>query len=364
MFSPTFQITPAMSKALMAIEANRQAIDDLPIDVSVLAGLRKTARLLTTHYSTQIEGNRLTSSQVEAALGGERFPGRERDEEEVRNYYKALEFVEAIAGSSQTVSEQDLMRVHGMVFNGQDKPTPYRDGQNVIRDGVSGGIVYMPPEAKDVPRLMAEMFEWLNESLRESELPVPLIAAIAHYQYATIHPYFDGNGRTARLLTTMILHMTGYGLKGIYSLEEYYARELPAYYNALDTGPSHNYYMGRADAEITGFVEYFCAGMADAFTSVRAQATKAAERDGRDESKRLRSLDPKQRQALEAFKDQRVATASQIAEHLGLSPRTVSTLCRQWVQEGFLALHNPSRKIRSYKLGDAFEALIVDPSGS
>jgi Fic family protein len=75
---------------------------------------------------------------------------------------------------------------------------------------------------------------------------VPIEAGIAHYQYATIHPYYDGNGRTARLLTTLILHLGTYDLKGLYALEEYYARNLKAYYEALTVGPSHNYYMGRA----------------------------------------------------------------------------------------------------------------------
>ena len=82
-----------------------------------------------------------------------------------------------------------------------------------------------------------------NDAITEGEIPIPIIAAIAHYQFATIHPYYGGNGRTARILTTLILHMNGYALKGIYALEEYYAVNLPAYYNALTVVDSHNYYM-------------------------------------------------------------------------------------------------------------------------
>ena len=79
----------------------------------------------------------------------------------------------------------------------------------------------MPPEAKAVPGLMSELVKWINQQLYEGDLPVPVIAALAHYQFATIHPYYDGNGRTARLLANLILHKAGYGLKGIYSLDEY-----------------------------------------------------------------------------------------------------------------------------------------------
>jgi len=139
------------------------------------------------------------------------------------------------------------------------KPTPYRDGQNVIRDSRSRGIVYMPPEAKDVPLLMKAMVLWIASSERDL-LPCPIRAGIAHYQFATIHPYYDGNGRTARLVTTLILHLGGYDLKGLYSLEEYYARSLNRYYDALTIGPSHNYYEGRAKADITTWAEYFCEG--------------------------------------------------------------------------------------------------------
>ena len=65
----------------------------------------------------------------------------------------------------------------------------------------------MPPEASDVPALMKSLVEWVNSS---AEIPLPLQAAIAHYQFATIHPYYDGNGRTARLFTTWILHLGGF----------------------------------------------------------------------------------------------------------------------------------------------------------
>jgi Fic family protein len=359
MFEPVYTITPSVTKALMEVEASRQAVIDLPINVEVLASLRETARLATTHYSTQIEGNRLTLAQVEEAIAGAHFPGRDRDEAEVRNYYRALAHVETLAREQREITEDDLQRLHGLVMRGRPTPSPYRDGQNVIRDSVSGGIVYLPPEAHDVRGLMAELIAWINHELASRELPAPIVAAIAHYQYATIHPYYDGNGRTARLLTTLILHRTGYGLKGIYSLEEHYVGNLRGYYDSLAVGPSHNYYLGRAEAEITGFVDYFCRSMADAFAAVRLQAARAVARDSRDVSPLLRQLDPRQRRLLELYRDRGIATGADIAAHLGLSRRTVADLCRQWVAEGFLDLQNESRKGRSYRLSPAYERLIA-----
>lgn len=347
----------------MSIEADRQTIMGLPIDIEMLTSLRETARLTATHYSTQIEGNRLTQAQVEETLAGARFPGRERDAAEVRNYYRAIEEVDRLAQRPAALTEADVRCLHGLVLNGRLSPTPYRDGQNVIRDSLSGNIVYLPPEASDVPGLMADLLAWVNAELERADLPVPLVAALAHYQFATVHPYYDGNGRTARLLTTLLLHRTGYGLKGIYSLEEYYARNLTGYYEALSVGDSHNYYFGRSESDVTGFISYFCAGMAEAFAAVRVQAAVAARRGAADDSLRLRQLDPRQRRLLDLFRRQETATAAQMAWHLGLSPRTVVALCRGWLVEGFLALSDASRKGRSYQLGAEYERLVITGGG-
>src|SRR5262245_292776 len=158
MFEPQFRITGKVAKALMAIEADRQVVATLPLTAPMLDSLRRTARLLSTHFSTQIEGNRLSAAQVQHAVEGEgNFPGRERDEAEVRHYFAALEYVERIGWTKAKLTENEIRTIHGLVVTGRRKTTPYRDGQNVIRDARSGRIVYLPPEAKDVPRLMAEL---------------------------------------------------------------------------------------------------------------------------------------------------------------------------------------------------------------
>ncbi|MEE4378422.1 MAG: Fic family protein [Candidatus Competibacteraceae bacterium] len=359
MFAPKFQITPALSKILMDIEGSRQTVADLPITLQVLASLRDSARLVSTHYSTQIEGNRLTQAQVADVLQGGSFPSRERDEREVRNYYQALDHLDRlIKDASSRIVETDVQRLHGLVMDGKQQPTPHRDGQNVIRDSGTGAIVYMPPEAADVANLMGELIDWNNAEIEKAELPVPIIEAIAHYQFATIHPYYDGNGRTARLLTNLVLHKCGYGLKGIYSLEEYYARDLPAYYRALAIGESHNYYFGRAEADITGWVAYFCAGMADAFAKVRMKAAEAEKTHTQDHSHLLRELDPRQKQVLVLFQESRFVTTRQIAELLGIHTRSALNLCKKWVASGFLIQHGQANKSRQYELAEPWVSLV------
>lgn len=355
-FRPNFQISVETAKALMGIEAARVAIQGLPVTPNLIAALRESARLLSTHYSTQIEGNRLTAAEVAKVIaGGGGFPGRERDEREVRNYYRALDKVQAVAALKRRLKEGDIQILRGLVMTGAAKVSEYRDGQNVIRDGHGGGIVYLPPEAKDVPLLMRELVEWINEATTEEKLPVPVIAALAHYQFATIHPYYDGNGRTARLLTTLILQRSGYGLGGIYSLEEYYARNLADYYAALSVGESHNYYLGRETADVSGFVEYFCAGMAGAFFNIRARAETLGNPPGPQNDALMRDLRPMQRQALGLFAQSRIVTSRELAKYLGLSDRQGRDVCAKWVAAGFLEIENLSKKVRSYRLADEIE---------
>jgi Fic family protein len=237
------------------------------------------------------------------------------------------------------------------------KPTPYRDGQNVIKDSGTGTIVYMPPEAKDVPGLMRNLVSWIKEN---EEIPCPIVAGIAHYQFATIHPYYDGNGRTSRLLTTLILHLGGYDLKGLYSLEEYYAKNLLGYYRAISIGPSHNYYFGRAASDVTPWVEYFTEGMTFAFEKVVAQMIASNEKGEKDHSQVLRTLDPKQRQALELFKAYDVVTAKQIGDLFGFQPRTNAALCKKWVECGFLEIVDYSNKARKYKLAEPYDIIVKE----
>ncbi len=358
-FSPNYQITPQIANALIKIEQIKERIKNLPITPSVLAGLRESAKLYSTHYSTMIEGNRLSQKDVQQVIKeNKQIAGRERDESEVKGYYAAIAEVEKLAIKNNPLVEKQIQKIHALVCaNGSTniRPNPYRDGQNVIKDSLTGRIVYMPPEAKDVPPLMKDLISWINQN--KEEIPCPIIAAIAHYQFATIHPYYDGNGRTARLLTTLVLHTGGYDLKGLYSLEEYYARNLSAYYDAITIGPSHNYYMGRAEADITKWVNYFIIGMLEAFDKVEKHSLVALSKNEIDQSPLLRQLDPKQRKILSLFNQQEIITSNDVALFFNFSTRSARQLTFKWHQEGFLEAVDFSKKARKYKLSPQYKQL-------
>ena len=175
-FEPNYIITTKVMSCLMRIETAKEKVLHLPLTPTVLSSLRETARLYTTHYSTMIEGNRLDPDQIEGILKHEgHFPGRERDEHEVKGYYAALTQVEKSAAQGVKVTEKIIKTLHALVMSeGRTsiRPTNYRDGQNVIRDGRTKAIVYMLPEAKDTAGLMHSMVSWINKN---AELPVPLL---------------------------------------------------------------------------------------------------------------------------------------------------------------------------------------------
>ena len=355
-WQPKYNITSQLARWLMEIESVRVIVAHTPLSPAVEAELRQRARIRATHYSTRIEGNRLTLEQAEQVIQEKRFAiqGRERDVREVRNYWEALLRVEEWAAKGKPLTEDLVRRLHALVeYGNRAKPTPYRDGQNVIRDSISGGIVYLPPEAPDVPGLMASLVDWVNRAQKE-QIPVPLIAGLAHYQFVTIHPYYDGNGRTARLLATFILHLGGYGLNGFFSLEEYHARDLENYYGALSVHPHHNYYEGRAEADLTPWLNYFVGLLADVFRGAKGEALRLKNSPPVPVPEFLRRLDYRARIVLGLFGKHETITTTQVAETLGLSERMARNLRQAWVEQGWLLVADGSRRKRAYKLSEIY----------
>jgi len=347
-----------MTNNLLEIEKIKEGIKNLPINPKLLASLRETAKVSSIHYSTQIEGNRLTQEEVKQIIKHKKVisnTGRIRDEKEIQGYYAALDYIEKLAKTQGEITEDNIKHIHALVSgNGNTKVnnSEYRTGQNVITDSTTGLIVYMPPEAKDVAPLMREFVEWINQT---NDIPIPIKASIIHYQFVTIHPYFDGNGRTARLLTTLALHKAGYDLKGIYSLEEYYAKDLKGYYDAITIGNSHNYYLGRSDADITKWIEYFIKGIALAFRAVYNKAEQ--NQNTKDEIKLLRELDVKQRQILTLFETQKYITSKDISEFFKFSPRNARQVALNWVKSEFLIAVGEGKQ-RKYQLNDKYENIL------
>jgi Fic family protein len=205
-----------------------------PLSASAAARLKDYFDVEWTYHSNAIEGSTLTLRETEVVLhegltvGGKTL----REHLEAINHKHAIDFVEALARETEPLTENNLRQIHALVLKGIDDEEAgrYRRGQVRIT-----GSEFVPPEAMAVPGLMHDFVEWLNGEA-QSLSPVER-AALAHFRLVDIHPFTDGNGRTARLLMNLLLLRDGYPPAVVRREERL------AYYEALDkahageTGP-------------------------------------------------------------------------------------------------------------------------------
>ncbi len=144
-----------------------------------------------------------------------------------------------------------------------------------VYDSETGIPEYIPPEYTDIPGLLDELVEYVNTT---DDHPL-IIAAIVHYQLVTIHPFEDGNGRTARLMSGYILDYHGYGFHGIGSLEEYFAYEPDEYYQSLQMGLPALYYSGRENPPHPEIWILYFLRMVELYSGKVCELSKAAEKD-------------------------------------------------------------------------------------
>lgn len=359
MFEPKYTITPQMAKKMMDIQAANTLVEQLPIPANILAELQKESSIQRVVLSTKIEGTRLDERQLREALQKSRVTS---EEQEVVNLYKAMEYLDQCAARRLPITEDLIKKLHAIirVISGGRRPTisEYRTQQNKVAEERSGALVYLPPEYKDVPILMEDLVAWVNQP-EQQQLPAPIKAGIFMWQFLTIHPYMDGNGRTARALATYILRQHGLWLKGLFILESYYDRHLEGYYKNIQMGLHHNYYFGRNNCDLTPWLSFFIDGLAEVFQEAaelikaRSQSFMVVEPD------LLRKLDNEQKTIFTqlAFKST-VLTTTEIGKLLGLGDRSVRERIKKWISDGFIRPRDEEPiRVRSIILTQEYEEL-------
>src|SRR4030043_33741 len=241
-FNPEFIITPKINNTLVEIERVRGFLDAVKLKDDWISDMQKRALILESHHSTHIEGTALSLEQAQSILEGKKVKGINRDDEkELLNYKKAMDFVSKYLGKNDPVSEGIVRELHKILVKGvrgeNADPGNYRKIQNYVVNSRTREVIYTPPMPLDVPYLMREFAEWINKA--EDVSPV-FVAGIAQYQLVHIHPFIDGNGRAARLLSTLILYKTGYDFKRLFTISEYYDKDRPAYYQAIQSVRQNN----------------------------------------------------------------------------------------------------------------------------
>jgi Fic family protein len=271
---PQFTITDSITAGLTRIERARGFLEAATLSEEWVRQMGDRALVREAHHTTHIEGTHLTLDEAERLWAGEEVPGADPDEaRELLNYRRAFEFVSEYLDTGAPITESLIGEIHKRlvegVRGGQAAPGKYRQVQNYIVNSATGETIYTPPPAHEVPVLMGELVTWLNGE--RSTHPV-IVSGIGQFQLVHIHPFLDGNGRTSRLLSTLCLYRAGYDFKRLFTISEYYDRDRSAFYEAIQD-------VRENDMDMTGWIEYFVAGLATQLAEVKERGQLAIQRD-------------------------------------------------------------------------------------
>ena len=310
-------------KKLIEIAEARAIIEAAKILPQQELKLRRQAIIRMTQSSTAIEGNTLGLNQIEALYANQKIDAPARDIYEVENYLKALKYIDEVVKKKQPISEKVILSIHKLVTNRTlppDKSGVYRKTSIYVVKSIFGHvteIVYTGAEAKSVSSLCVGLIEWVINSEKENINPV-IVAGVVHQELAAIHPFSDGNGRTARALATLVLYQCGYDFRRLFALEDYYNKERPDYYKAINIGKKYE----ERKVDFTPWLEYFVEGFREEIENVKARVKALSRKAAQGSVKEQIFLDPDQLKILDFLDQVNRITAKDVVDILGCPKRT------------------------------------------
>jgi Fic family protein len=276
MLEPKYNITPRLLANIKRIGIIVSDLNNRHFDKLSLVRLEKNARELSAYSSTSIEGNPLPLTEVKRIIKNK--PEYIRDSErEVINYNKALEI---LAGDLQnihiTFNLDLILKIQKVVTDGlinRFNSGKIRKEPVFVNDPRLRKPIYLPPDHQDVHDLMQDLVDFSTSN--KEKLDPLIVAGIFHKQFVIIHPFIDGNGRTSRLATKVLLANMGLNTFNLFSFENYYNQDVTKYFE--NVGERGNYYELVNQIDFTNWLEYFTDGIIDELLRVRKLlATEAA----------------------------------------------------------------------------------------
>lgn len=337
--------------SIIEIEKNKTILENTKVPIELSNKFRKNTRKRSSYASNAIEGNPLSYQQAENAIESKNRHFL-KSEQEIRNYYLALEYLSNELERKTPFSIELLLKVQKQIVFGESKDKiglrgPMPPGVLfAVYDSNTGNPEYIPPEYNDIPKLLEEIVNYINNS---DDHPI-IKAAILHYQLVTIHPFEDGNGRTARIMSNYILSYYGYGFKEIGSLEEYFSFDLDEYYSSLQMGLPVLYYDGRNNPphpEI--WINYFIKVFSLYASKVTEIATNSV---NNNEKERINQLSSKAKALLDYITKEKILEFSpiELAKVFDVSNRTIINWCIELCNNGYLKPNMVNKRIRTYSV--------------
>lgn len=274
MYAPKYTITNRILRDIGKIEASKEIVDNAPLVPSFEKQFQGDAIFRIVYHGTHIEGNDLTAIQTKKVLEGQEVYARPRDVQEVINYRNVIKIVDELSKSDEQYNIDMLTKIQAIVVYRvvpEDKVGVLRKTQVVIREEGTGKVIMSPPSFVEVPYLLEDFFEWLNSPEAKEIHPI-IRAAIAHYNLTAIHPFVEGNGRTARAFSILIMLREGYDIKRFFAIEEHFDKDLAAYYEAFFKVDSVS--PDIAERNLTPWIEYFTDAVAIELEKIKEKVRK------------------------------------------------------------------------------------------
>ena len=226
-------------------------------------------------------------------------------------------FVLSACVKKTEITEGLIKNVHHIlvkdVRGGTLEPGQYREVQNYVVNTATREIIHTPPAPEEVPGLMKEFVEWLNNM---EDVPPVLVAGITQHKFVDIHPFIDGNGRTARVLCTLILYLNGYDFKRLFSLSEFYDTNRPGYYHAIQS-------VRQNGLDLTPWLEYFIDGLKVQMLEVKNRGEATIKKEIIMERSKKAGLNERQENIMLYLLENNKATVDEIKQKHDIVRRTV-----------------------------------------
>ena len=328
MYTPKFSHSDDINENLMQIESLKKSILGSSINPKIDINLKKKALSKMVYASISLnDDDSLPFACVDRLINGLNREATDKKEKKADNYFKVLKAIDKYHINGK-VSEKLILKMHEKItknlFSNSYDEGHYRTTNNHVADH-NGGIRYYPPDVSHVPGLMKYLIKWINED--SNKLSPILAAGIVHYELVRIHPFVNGNGRTARALATLILCFRSFDIKGYFALDEYYNEDKLAYVNALKSADDSN--------DLTQWLEYFTEGFLISVSEVNKMIL-GLPNIGNEPI----DLTERQIEVLKYITEEGMITTQKTRELFGLSPQASQKILKDLVEMGIINMVN------------------------
>jgi Fic family protein len=337
------QITQKLS-VLDLFKGNWKAIENS--QGRYLKELRKIATIESIGSSTRIEGATLTDEEVEKLLKSVKITKlQSRDEQEVFGYYEALEIILENFTDIE-ISERYIHQMHGILLKYSHKDETHKGRYKNLSNQVvaiypdgSQRIIFKTTEPHLTSNEMQYLIEWVNQRMEKKDMHPLMLTAIFVYEFLSIHPYQDGNGRLSRLLTSMLLMKVGYNFVQYVSFENIIETRKEEYYRALMEGQKNRY---KESERIDSWILFFL--------DCLVVLTQRLETKYETYNNLKLALNKRQQQIMEFIKQQKTATVGGIEKAMPDQSRNTLKKDLSFLTKERLILKTGERKGTQYHL--------------